>query len=49
MPVPDKLDRNLMIYDSIFDDFHYDIGHGKGTGSDRGQAMVDEISEKYYS
>jgi len=26
--------RDFTIYDGMFDDFHYDIGHGKGTGSD---------------
>jgi hypothetical protein len=25
-------DQGLDIYDSVFDDFHYDIGHGKGHG-----------------
>jgi len=24
--------RDFTMYESIFDDFHYDIGHGKGTG-----------------
>ena len=28
----DVADMDLDKYDTIFDDFHYDIGHGKGTG-----------------
>jgi hypothetical protein len=24
--------RDFSIYETLFDDFHYDIGHGKGTG-----------------
>ena len=27
--------RDFSIYDGLFDDFHYDIGHGKGTGETR--------------
>lgn len=27
--------RDFAIYDGLFDDFHYDIGHGKGTGETR--------------
>lgn len=31
----DDARRDFSIYDGLFDDFHYDIGHGKGTGETR--------------
>ena len=38
-------DTQWRIYEGMFDDFHYDIGHGKGTGesgsSKRGRGVGD--------
>ena len=39
---PAIAERKFAIYDGAFDDFHYDIGHGKGTGNDVAK-LIDEI------
>lgn len=38
-------DADFSCYDGLFDDFHYDIGHGKGTGE--GTVDLGPVNDGY--